>query len=106
VSLRAKEKKRGKWLDLKNARLGRGSAVFAVGAVVEPTLIRGLLLSAGLAVIASAAVYVLAYFLFTIHEEIGISVDAALPIALWTFPVVFVGSLVGWSVREAHPGAR
>ncbi len=73
---------------------------------MEPRLILGLLLSAGLAVIASAAVYALAYFLFTIHEEIGISADAALPIALWTLPIVFVGSLVGCFVRKAHPGAR
>lgn len=73
---------------------------------MEPTLIRGLFLSAGLAGMASTAVYVLSYFLFAIHEEIGISVDTALPIALWTFPIVFVGSLVGCLVRKAHPGAR
>jgi hypothetical protein len=47
------------------------------GTIVEPTLKHSLSLSAGLALIASAAMYVLAYFLFTIHEEIGISADAA-----------------------------
>jgi hypothetical protein len=73
---------------------------------VGTTLIRDLFLSAGLAAIASAAAYVLAYFLFTIHEEIGVSADAALPIALWTFPIVFAGSLIGYFVRKAHPGAR
>ena len=57
-------------------------------------------------VIVSAAVYVLAYFLFTIHEEIGISADTALPLALWTFLIVFLGSLVGCLVRKARPGAR
>jgi hypothetical protein len=56
------------------------------GALVlpEPTLKHCLSLSAGLAVITSAAMYVLAYFLFTIHEEIGVSADAAFPLALWT----------------------
>jgi hypothetical protein len=66
----------------------------------------GLSLSAGLAVIASATVYLLAYFLFTIHEEIGISADAAFPLALWTFPAVFLGSLVAFWVRNARPGKR
>ncbi len=73
---------------------------------MEPTLKHCLFLSAGLAVIASAAMYVLAYFLFTIHEEIGISADAALPLALWTSPIVFLGSLVGCFVRKARLGAR
>ena len=73
---------------------------------MERTLSHGLFLSAGLAVITSAAVYVLAYFLFTIHEEIGISADAALPLALWTFPIVFLGSLVAFLVRKARPDKR
>jgi hypothetical protein len=76
------------------------------GAVVEPTLSHDVFLSAGLAVIASAAVYALAYFLFTIHEEIGISTDTAFPLALWTFPMVFLGSLFNCFVRKARPGAR
>jgi hypothetical protein len=73
---------------------------------VAPTLSRGLFLSAGLAVIASAAVYVLAYLLLTIHEEIGISADAALPLGLWAFPVVFLASVVGCLVGKTHPGKR
>ena len=73
---------------------------------MEPTLSHGLFLSAGLAVIASAAVYVLVYFLFTIHEEIGIGADAAFPLALWTFPVLFLGSMVAFLVRKARPGKR
>ena len=89
-----------------NASLGQGIEVLFGGAVVEPTLSHGLFLSAGLAVIASAAVYVLAYCLFTIHEEIGISADTASPLALWTFPIVFLGSMVGCLVRKARPGAR
>jgi hypothetical protein len=39
-------------------------------------------------------------------EEIGNSADAALPLALWTFPIVFLGSLVGSFVGRARPGAR
>jgi hypothetical protein len=76
------------------------------GTIVEPTLKHCLSVSIGLAVIASAAMYVLAYFLFTIHEEIGISADAALPLAIWSFPIVFLGSLVGGLVRKARPGRR
>ena len=70
------------------------------------TLSRGLFFSAGLAVLCSAAVYVLAYFLFTTHEEIGISADAALPLALWTVPIVLLGRLVGSFVGKGWPGAR
>ena len=56
----------------------------------------GLSLSVALAGIASVAIYVLAYLLFTIYEEIGIPPNAALPLALWTFPVAFLASLVGY----------
>ena len=76
------------------------------GAVVEPTVKSSLSFSIGLAAIASAAMYLLAYFLFTIHEEIGISADAALPLAMWTFPIVFLGSFVSCLARKAGPGAR
>jgi hypothetical protein len=73
---------------------------------VARTLSRALFFSAGLAVLCSAAVYVLAYFLFTIHEEIGISTDAALPLALWTVPIVLLGRLVAGFVGKGWPGAR
>jgi len=73
---------------------------------VEPTLKHGLFLSIGLAVTASAAMYLLAYFLFTIHEEIGISADAALPLAIWTFPIALMGFIVGFLLRKAPPGTR
>jgi hypothetical protein len=65
-------------------------------ALVQLTLKHGLLVSAALAGIASAAVYVLAFLLFTIHEEIGIPPDAALHVAQWTFPVAFLASFVGY----------
>ena len=73
------------------------------GAFVKTGLKHGLYLSAGWAAIASGAIYLLAYFLFTIHEEIGISAGTAFPLALWTFPVVFLGSLLAFLVREARP---
>jgi len=98
--------RRGKWPDSRNARLGQKSAALSGGAVVEPTLSHGVFLSAGLAVIASAAEYLLACFLFTIHEETGISADTAFALARWTFPIVFLASLVGCFGRRARPGAR
>jgi hypothetical protein len=76
------------------------------GALVQLTLKRCLALSVALAGIASVAIYVLAYLLFTIHEEIGIPPDAALPLALWTFPVAFLASLVGYLLWETGSGIR
>ncbi len=54
---------------------------------------------------ASVAAYFLAFFLFTIHEEIGISTDAALPIAGCTFPIVFLGGL-GYLVKKVRGRSR
>ena len=63
---------------------------------MQLTLKHGLLISAALAGIASAAIYVLALLLFTIHEEIGIPPDSALHLAQWTFAVAFLVSFVGY----------
>jgi hypothetical protein len=76
------------------------------GAIVQQTLKRCLSLSVALAGLASVAIYVLAYLLFTIHEEIGIPPDAALPLALWTFPVAFLASLVGYLLWKTDPEIR
>lgn len=76
------------------------------GAIVQRTLKRGFSLSVALAGIASVAIYVLARLLFTIHDEIGIPPDAALPLALWTFPVAFLASLVGYLLWKTDPGKR
>jgi len=73
---------------------------------VEPTIKRSLWLSFGLALMASVAAYFLAFSLFTIHEEIGISADAALPIAGCTFPIVFLGSLVAYPVKKVSGRSR
>jgi len=83
----------------------RGTALFS-GAIVEPALKHCLSLSFGVALTASVAAYVLAYFLFTIHEEIGISSDAALPIAVWTFPIIFLGTVVGYVATKSGLGQR
>ena len=73
---------------------------------LEPTIKRSLWVSFGLALMASVAAYFLAFFLFTIHEEIGISTDAALPIAGCTFPIVFLGSLIGCLVKKVRGRSR
>jgi hypothetical protein len=69
--------------------------------IVNAALKHCLFISVALAVGASAAMCVLAYFLFTIHEEIGISAAAALPLAVWTFPIVFLGSLIVCLARSS-----
>jgi hypothetical protein len=73
---------------------------------VKPTIKRSLSVSFGLALMASVAAYFLAFFLFTIHEEIGISAGAALPIAGCTFPIVFLGSLIGCLVKKVGGRSR
>lgn len=73
---------------------------------MELTFKHGLLVAAGLATIASAAVYVLAYLFFTIHEEIGIPPEAALHLAGWAFPVAFLASFVGFLLWRAGPERR
>jgi hypothetical protein len=73
---------------------------------VEPTIKRSPWLSFGLALMASVAAYFMAFFLFTIHEEIGVSADAALPIAVCTFPMVFLGSPIAYLVKRAGGRSR
>jgi hypothetical protein len=72
------------------------------GALVQLTLKHRLLVAAGLASIASAAVCVLGYLLFTIHEEIGIPPNVALHLAGWAFPVAFLASFVGYLLWESR----
>lgn len=92
-----RSKKEASYVDPRSKDAHTGRTVLFGGPRLERTLKHCLLLSFGLAVMASAATYVLAFFLFTIHEEIGISADAALPIAVWTFPIVFLeASLATW----------
>jgi hypothetical protein len=72
-------------------------------ALVQLTLKYGLLVSAALVGITSVAIYVVAYLLFTIHEEIGIPPNVALHLAQWTFPAVFLASFVGYWLWKAGP---
>jgi len=83
-----------------------GKTALFRGALVQLTLIHGLLISATLAGIASAAIHVLAYLPFTIHEEICIPPEAALHLAEWAFPVAFLASFVGYCVWKAGPKRR
>ena len=73
---------------------------------MQLTLMHGLLISAILAGIASAAIYVLAYLLFTIHEEIGIPPESALHLAGWASPVAFLASFIGYHIWKAGPKRR
>ena len=75
----------------------------ANGALVQLMLKHGLMVSTAVAGIASFAIYVLAYLLFTIHEEIGIPPDAAWHLAQWTFPVAFLASFIGYCLWKAGP---
>ncbi len=70
---------------------------------MQLTLKYGLLVSAALAGITSAAIYVVAYLLFTIHEEIGIPPNVALYLAQWTFPVVFLAIFLGYWLWKSGP---
>jgi hypothetical protein len=54
--------------------------------------------------LAALAVYAGAWALFSTHEEMGVSTRAAFPLAVWTFPIVCLISLVSQLAREA--GAR
>ena len=62
---------------------------------------RGLGLSLILAIGAGAGAYALAWGLFTTHQELGMDSRNALVIAAWIAPIVFVGSLVYFTLREA-----
>ena len=77
---------------------------------MEPTIKRSLWVSFGLALTASVAAYLLAFFLFTIHEEMGISADAACPSPVALFLSCFwAASLAVWSrkwVGAAGDGAK
>lgn len=60
-------------------------------------ILRSLMLALG----ASIAVYALAWGLFTTHQELEVSGRAAFSLAAWTFPIVFVGSLIVYAAKGA-----
>jgi hypothetical protein len=67
---------------------------------VRRTILSSLIVS----LVVSLAVYLLALGLFTTHEEVNVPRAAAFPIAAWSFPVVFLLSLLFFALKSA--GAR
>ena len=68
---------------------------------VRMELKKSIVRSLGLAVAASIAIYVLALGFFTTHGEVNVPTTAALPMAAWSFPVVFVLCLVFFMIKSA-----
>lgn len=68
------------------------------------TFKRNLLLSVLIGLGAGLAAYVLAWGLFTTHQELGMESRSALAIAAWTAPLAFAASLIYFAAR--HAGRR
>jgi hypothetical protein len=66
------------------------------------TLKRNLVLSILLGIAGGLCAYALAWGLFTTHPELGIEPARGLAIALWVTPLVFLGSLIYFSVRSRN----
>jgi uncharacterized membrane protein len=62
-----------------------------------------LLRSLAYAMVLSIGAYALAWGLFTTHGELDVSSGTALSIAVWTFVVVLIGSMIRFAVRSADP---
>jgi hypothetical protein len=71
---------------------------------MEPLLKGSILRSVSVSLAASIAIYVIALGFFTVHEEVNVSTSAAFPLAAWSFPVLFLVSLLFFAVKGA--GAR
>jgi hypothetical protein len=71
---------------------------------MEPLLKRSIFRSLTVSLVVSTAIYALALGFFTTHEEVNVPTAAAFPLAAWSFPVVFLVSLVFFAVKGA--GAR
>jgi hypothetical protein len=63
---------------------------------------RNLVLSAVTGIGGGLAAYALAWGLFTTHPELGMESRSAITIAIWAAPLVFVGSLIYFAVREGQ----
>jgi len=63
---------------------------------------RNLVLSVAIGIAGGLAAYALAWGLFTTHPELGIESRNALVIAAWIAPLVFLGSLIYFAVREGQ----
>jgi predicted ABC-type exoprotein transport system permease subunit len=71
---------------------------------MEPVLKQSIFRSLTISLVVSVAIYILAFGFFTTHEEVNVPTTAAFPLAVWSFPVVFVISLLFFAVKGA--GAR
>lgn len=63
---------------------------------------RNLVLSLVMGLAGGVAAYALAWGLFTTHPELGMGPRNALTIAAWTAPLVFLGSLIYFAIREGQ----
>jgi lipopolysaccharide export LptBFGC system permease protein LptF len=63
---------------------------------------RNLALSLALGIAGGLAVYALAWGLFATHQELGMDSRNALTIAAWAAPLVFLGSLIYFTVRSSE----
>jgi len=68
---------------------------------MELQLKRCILRSLAVSLVISLAIYLLALGLFTTHEEVNVPRAAAFPIAAWSFPVVFLLSLLFFALKSA-----
>lgn len=62
---------------------------------------RNLVLSLAIGVAGGLASYALAWGLFATHPELGMESKNALAIAGWTAPLVFVGSVIYFTIRSS-----
>ena len=63
---------------------------------------RNFVLSVAMGIAGGVAAYALAWGLFTTHPELGMESRNALTIAAWAAPLVFLGSLIYFAVREGQ----
>ena len=63
---------------------------------------RNLVLSLAIGIAGGLAAYALAWGLFTTHPELGMESRGALTIAAWAAPLVFLGSLIYFAIREGQ----
>lgn len=63
---------------------------------------RNLILSLLLGLAGGLAAYALAWGLFITHPELGMEPGSARTIAAWTVPLVLLGSLIYFFVREGE----
>jgi hypothetical protein len=63
---------------------------------------RNLVLSLIFGIAGGLAAYTLAWGLFVTHPELGMESASARSIAAWTAPLVFLGSLLYFAVRQSN----